>query len=158
MPGNSVFKQRYERMVETHWRFEFACDPVAALPGVLNYEPVGTRVLLDQAGWMMIDPSVVEAQWWGRLAHPLLAQRLHFRASYIAALQVVCRRYRPGGGWSGGGSGAGGEEEGGVGEGGVSGNSGVGGEDDTLADRFWEYPIACQVRNLFPSNDDDDPP
>jgi hypothetical protein len=97
MPGNSVFRDRYERMVETHWRFEFASDPVSKLPGILNFTPVGVRVLLDQAGWLMIDPSLVEVQWWGRLANPLVAQKLHFRASYVRGLQLFAARHKDGG-------------------------------------------------------------
>lgn len=96
MPGNTVFKERYERMVETHWRFEFASDPVAKLPGILNYTPVGVRVLLDQSGWLLVDPSLVEVKWWGRLAGPYLGARLHIRASYIKALQVFCSRHKGG--------------------------------------------------------------
>lgn len=144
MPGNSVFKQRYERMVETHWRFEFACDPIAALPGVLNYEPVGVRALLDPAGWLMIDPSIVESKWWGRLVSPMRAQRLHFRASYFRALAVVCRRHRSSSVGSGGSRGS---HE--------SGNDGCEDgsaecRDGSLDDRFWPFPIECQVLGLFP--------
>lgn len=92
MAGNSVFKARYERMVETHWRVEFASDPISKLPSFISFEPLGVRVLLDQAGWLMIDPSLVEVQWWGRLASPLLAQKLHYRAAYLRGLQVFARR------------------------------------------------------------------
>jgi hypothetical protein len=96
MAGNSVFKARYERLVETHWRFEVAADPVPKLSGWLNYVPVGVRVLLDQSGMMLIDPSMVEVLWWGTLANPYLGYKLHIRASYIMALRAYCRRYRDG--------------------------------------------------------------
>jgi Lipase (class 3) len=96
MAGNSVFKARYERLVETHWRFEVAADPVPKLSGWLNYVPVGVRVLLDQSGMMLIDPSIVEVLWWGKLANPYLGYKLHIRASYIMALRAYCTRYRNG--------------------------------------------------------------
>lgn len=96
MAGNSVFKERYERVVETHWRFEFASDPVPKLPGILNYTAVGVQVLLDQSGMMLIDPSMLEIHWWGKLANPYIGYRLHIRASYVMALRVYCEMYRNG--------------------------------------------------------------
>lgn len=97
MSLNSVFKTRYERLVETHWRFEFAADPIPKMPGgILNYVHVGVQVLIDQSGMMLIDPSLVEVQWWGRLGNPYLGYRLHLRASYLAALRVFCARYKNG--------------------------------------------------------------
>lgn len=97
MVGNSVFKRQYERLVETHWRFEMASDPVVNLPSsVLNYNHVGVRVLLDKTGLLMIDPSIVEVNWWGSTANPYLKYKLHMRASYIRALSVYCKQYKSG--------------------------------------------------------------
>jgi hypothetical protein len=124
MGCNAVFQERYERLVETHWRFEFAADPIPKLPGILNYVHVGVQVLLDQSGMMLVDPSLVEVQWWGRLGNPYLGIRLHLRASYLRALQVYCAKYRGG--------------------------------EDTLADRFWEWPIRWQTQGLFSHFDHDD--
>lgn len=84
----------FEGMVETHWRMEFASDPISKLPSFIGFEPFGVRVLLDQAGWLMIDPSLVEVEWWGRGCNPLLAQKLHYRAAYLRGLQVFARRCR----------------------------------------------------------------
>lgn len=97
MTGNDAFKSRYERVVETHWRFELASDPVPKLPsGVLNYTHVGTRVLVDQSGALLVDPSFIEVHWWGQLANPYLGYKLHIRASYIMALRLYCELYKGG--------------------------------------------------------------
>ncbi len=97
MVGNDVFKTRYERLVETHWRFEMASDPIPKVPsGFLNYTHVGVRVLLDQSGMLLIDPSFIEVHWWGRLSNPYLGYMLHKRASYITALRLYCDLYKDG--------------------------------------------------------------
>lgn len=96
--GNEAFKMRYERLVETHWRFEMAADPIPRVSNVfLNYVPVGVQILMDQSGMLLIDPSFIEVQWWGRLANLYLGYRLHTRASYSMALMTFCRRYKDGG-------------------------------------------------------------
>lgn len=95
--GNEAFKMRYERLVETHWRFEMAADPIPNMSTlVLNYVPVGVQVLIDQSGMLLIDPSFIEVQWWGRLANPYLGYKLHIRASYCMALRTYCKLYRRG--------------------------------------------------------------
>lgn len=95
--GNEAFKMRYERLVETHWRFEMAADPIPYMPTlVLNYVPVGVQVLIDQSGMLLIDPSFIEVQWWGRLANPYLGYKLHIRASYCMALRTYCKLYKNG--------------------------------------------------------------
>lgn len=95
--GNEAFKMRYERLVETHWRFEMAADPIPNMSTVvLNYVPVGVQVLIDQSGMLLIDPSFIEVQWWGRLANPYLGYKLHIRASYCMALRTYCKLYKNG--------------------------------------------------------------
>lgn len=95
--GNEAFKMRYERLVETHWRFEMAADPIPNMSTlVLNYVPVGVQVLIDQSGMLLIDPSFIEVQWWGRLANPYLGYKLHIRASYCMALRTYCKLYKRG--------------------------------------------------------------
>eukprot|EP00177_Eucheuma_denticulatum_P006774 GFKZ01012312.1.p1 GENE.GFKZ01012312.1~~GFKZ01012312.1.p1 ORF type:complete len:1084 (+),score=88.59 GFKZ01012312.1:233-3484(+) len=95
--GNEAFKARYERLVETHWRFEIASDPIPKVPLVLlNYVHVGVQVLIDQSGVLLIDPSFIEVQWWGRMANLYLGYRLHLRASYCMALRTYCKLYRNG--------------------------------------------------------------
>lgn len=94
--GNEAFKMRYERLVETHWRFEMAADPIPKIPAILNYVSVGVQVLIDQSGMLLIDPSFIEVQWWGRLSNPYLGYRLHIRASYCMALRTYCKLYRNG--------------------------------------------------------------
>lgn len=97
MVGNDAFKARYERLVETHWRFELAGDPIPKLPSSwLNYVPVGVQVLLDQSGMLLIDPSFIEVQWWGRLQNLFAGYRLHMRASYSMALRTYCKMYKNG--------------------------------------------------------------
>lgn len=94
--GNEAFKTRYERLVETHWRFEMAADPIPKVPTViLNYVPVGVQVLIDQSGLLLIDPSFIEVQWWG-LANPYVGYMLHIRASYVMALRTYCKLYKHG--------------------------------------------------------------
>lgn len=95
--GNEAFKMRYERLVETHWRFEMAADPIPKVSTViLNYVPVGVQVLIDQSGMLLIDPSFIEVQWWGQLANPYVGYKLHIRASYCLALRTYCKLYRRG--------------------------------------------------------------
>lgn len=94
--GNEAFKARYERLVEAHWRFELAADPIPKIPVLLNYVHVGVQVLLDQSGMLLIDPSFIEVQWWGRLANLYLGYRLHIRASYCMALRTYCKLYKSG--------------------------------------------------------------
>lgn len=95
--GNEAFKMRYERLVETHWRFEMAADPIPKMPTVLlNYVPVGVQVLIDQSGMLLIDPSFIEVQWWGRLSNLYLGYRMHIRATYCMALRVYCKLYKNG--------------------------------------------------------------
>lgn len=90
--GNDAFKSRYERLVETHWRFEIAGDPIPIVPTfILNYVHVGVQVLIDQSGVLLIDPSFIEVQWWGRLANLYMGYRLHSRASYCKALKAFCK-------------------------------------------------------------------
>lgn len=96
--GNEAFKARYERLVETHWRFEIASDPVPKIPLVLlNYVHVGVQVLIDQSGMLLIDPSFIEVQWWGQLTNLYHGYRHHIRASYCMALRAYCKLYRNGG-------------------------------------------------------------
>lgn len=95
--GNEAFKARYERLVETHWSFEIASDPIPNMPTLfLNYVPVGVRVLVDQSGMLLIDPSIIEVQWWSVLANLYLGYRLHVRASYCMALKTYCKFYKNG--------------------------------------------------------------
>lgn len=94
--GNEAFKARYERLVEAHWRFEMAADPIPKIPVLLNYVHVGVHVLVDQSGMLLIDPSFIEVQWWGRLANLYLGYRLHVRASYCMALRTYCKLYKSG--------------------------------------------------------------
>lgn len=95
--GNEAFKARYERLVETHWRFEIASDPIPKVPIILlNYVHVGVHVLMDQSGGLLIDPSFIEVQWWGLLSNLYLGYRLHTRASYCMALRTYCKRYKNG--------------------------------------------------------------
>ncbi|KAI0561043.1 Lipase (class 3) [Gracilaria domingensis] len=95
--GNEAFKARYEGLVETHWRFEIASDPIPKLPGwMLNYVPVGVQVLMDQSGMLLIDPSFIEVQWWGQLSNWYMGYRLHIRASYCMALRTYCKLYKNG--------------------------------------------------------------
>ncbi|CAN8063562.1 unnamed protein product [Agarophyton chilense] len=95
--GNEAFKARYEGLVETHWRFEIASDPIPKVPfWILNYVPVGVQVLMDQSGMLLIDPSFIEVQWWGQLSNWYTGYRLHIRASYCMALKTYCRLYRNG--------------------------------------------------------------
>lgn len=97
MIGNDSFKKMYEQTVINHWRFEMASDPIPKLPSsFFNYMHVGTRVLLDQSGMLLIDPSFVEMQWWGTFNNPYLRYKLHIRASYISALKSYCTLYRGG--------------------------------------------------------------
>lgn len=97
MIGNEAFKMRYERLVETHWRFEIATDPVPKVPLVfLNYVHVGVQVLIDQSGMLLIDPSFIEVQWWGRLSNLYMGYRFHIRASYCMALKTYCKLYKSG--------------------------------------------------------------
>lgn len=94
--GNEAFKARYERLVEAHWRFELAADPIPKIPVLLNYVHVGVQVLVDQSGMLLVDPSFIEVQWWGRLANLYLGYRLHVRASYCMALRTYCKLYKSG--------------------------------------------------------------
>lgn len=95
--GNETFKARYERLVETHWRFEIASDPVPKVPLVLlNYVHVGVQVLIDQSGMLLIDPSFIEVQWWGQLTNLYHGYRHHIRASYCMALRAYCKLYKNG--------------------------------------------------------------
>lgn len=97
MIGNDSFKKMYEETVKNHWRFEIASDPIPKLPSsFFNYMHVGTRVLMDQSGILLIDPSFVEMQWWGTFNNPYLRYKLHIRASYISALKSYCALYRGG--------------------------------------------------------------
>lgn len=97
MVGNAIFKKQYERLVETHWRFEIASDPVHSLPSsILNYTHVGVRVLLDRNGFLIIDPSLVEVNWWGSTPNLYVKYKLHARASYIRALHLYCQLYKDG--------------------------------------------------------------
>ncbi|PXF47059.1 Phospholipase A1 EG1, chloroplastic/mitochondrial [Gracilariopsis chorda] len=95
--GNEAFKARYEGLVETHWRFEIASDPIPKVPSLfLNYVPVGVQVLMDQSGMLLIDPSFIEVQWWGQLSNWYMGYRLHIRASYCMALRTYCKMYKNG--------------------------------------------------------------
>lgn len=95
--GNEAFKARYERLVETHWRFEIAADPIPQMPYLfLNYVPVGVQILIDQSGMLLIDPSFIEVQWWGKLSNLYMGYRLHVRASYCMALKTHCKLYKNG--------------------------------------------------------------
>ncbi len=97
MVGNEIFKSGYESMVKNHWRFEIASDPVPTLPSSLvSYTHVGRKVLLDQSGTMLIDPSFVETSFWGKLDGLYRRYKLHTRASYISALRSYCRLHRNG--------------------------------------------------------------
>lgn len=89
--GNDIFKRRYENLVKNHWRFEIASDPVPYLPSCLNYTHVGTQVLLDQSGTLLVDPSIIEMHFWGKLNNFYTRYKLHTRASYISALRSYCR-------------------------------------------------------------------
>ncbi|CDF33849.1 unnamed protein product [Chondrus crispus] len=93
--GNDAFQARYERLVETHWRFEIASDPVPKVPLIfLNYVHVGVQVLIDESGMLLIDPSFIEVKWWGQLTNLYNGYRHHIRASYCMALQAYCKLYR----------------------------------------------------------------
>lgn len=95
--GNEAFKARYERLVETHWRFEIAPDPVPKVPLIfLNYVHVGVQVLIDQSGMLLIDPSFIEVKWWGQLTNLYNGYRHHIRASYCLALRAYCKLYKDG--------------------------------------------------------------
>lgn len=94
--GNEAFKMRYERLCANHLRFEMAVDPIPKIPNFLNYTNVGTAVLIDQSGMLLIDPSFIEVQWWSKLSNPYLGYKLHIRASYCLALRAYCKQYRSG--------------------------------------------------------------
>jgi len=65
--GNTVFATHFNSLVPETWRCVNAQDIVTQIPlGRMGFQHVGTLVLIDRNGNLMVDPSVIERNWWHR--------------------------------------------------------------------------------------------
>ncbi|KAA8499903.1 Lipase [Porphyridium purpureum] len=85
--GNPAFCNAYNSVIKSHWRVIVASDFFAKLPRYNNYKHVGSEVMLDFHGRLLIDPSLVEQMWMHILP---LSTALHSRACYLLAFQALC--------------------------------------------------------------------
>mmetsp|Transcript_43108 Transcript_43108/g.60452 ORF Transcript_43108/g.60452 Transcript_43108/m.60452 type:complete len:861 (-) Transcript_43108:47-2629(-) len=62
--GNRVFHNSYNMRIPENWRVVNAQDIVTQIPlGRMGFKHIGTMVLLDRNGNLMVDPSVIEKSW-----------------------------------------------------------------------------------------------
>eukprot|EP00164_Ancoracysta_twista_P003662 GFYU01004904.1.p1 GENE.GFYU01004904.1~~GFYU01004904.1.p1 ORF type:complete len:1060 (-),score=260.03 GFYU01004904.1:302-3481(-) len=91
--GNHAFAKFYDALVPNTYRVVFDGDFVAGVPKFVNmYKHVGSEVLIDFAGNVVIAPSYIESRFFKSMSTSFLK---HARVTYSAGLRTCLTSHAP---------------------------------------------------------------
>lgn len=85
--GNAVFKEIYNSVIPSHFRFTLIRDVIPALTkpfSMFVYRHLGTEIVLDLEGKLVISPNIVERYLMLNIRR--YDQHYHFMSRYALAL------------------------------------------------------------------------